>query len=154
MAKQSRKDKTQDQIIFSGFNTLITLLSIMVIIIIMSLGYILLEDSIDNYLNRPQFSEIQRAALQKRSKKRQGENQELVKNGIHLSTGMAYDENFKVVRAACTYCHSPKLITQNRATRDGWQQMIRWMQKTQGLWELGVNEPIILDYLEKKLPAN
>ena len=27
--------------------------------------------------------------------------------------------------------------------------MIRWMQATQGLWDLGANEPIILDYLEK-----
>ena len=25
--------------------------------------------------------------------------------------------------------------------------MIDWMQATQGLWELGDNEPIILDYL-------
>jgi len=27
--------------------------------------------------------------------------------------------------------------------------MIRWMQETQGLWQLGKNEPIILDYLAK-----
>ena len=25
--------------------------------------------------------------------------------------------------------------------------MIEWMQATQGLWDLGENEPIILDYL-------
>jgi hypothetical protein len=27
--------------------------------------------------------------------------------------------------------------------------MIRWMQATQGLWDLGKNEPIVLDYLAK-----
>jgi len=75
------------------------------------------------------------------------EDWDKVENGIHLQTGLAYDRNFDIVRANCTACHSGKLIAQNRATREGWQQMIRWMQETQGLWELGVNEPKILDYL-------
>jgi hypothetical protein len=38
-------------------------------------------------------------------------------------------------------------VTQNRATRDGWLEMIRWMQETQKLWDLGPNEDKILDYL-------
>ncbi len=70
-----------------------------------------------------------------------------IENGIHLKSGMKYDENFRLVQKSCTSCHSSKLITQNRATRDGWQQMIRWMQRTQGLPELGIHEPKILDYL-------
>ena len=74
---------------------------------------------------------------------------DLVKNGIHLQTGLVYAEGFEEVRAVCTSCHSAKLVTQNRATRDGWKQMIRWMQETQGLWELGPAEPKILDYLAK-----
>ena len=72
-----------------------------------------------------------------------------VENGIHLQTGLIYDANFDIVRANCTACHSGKLVAQNRATREGWLQMIRWMQETQGLWNLGVNEPKILDYLAK-----
>jgi len=76
-------------------------------------------------------------------------NQEKVVNGIHVATGLVYDENFKLVRSACTSCHSAKLVTQNRATRDGWKQMIRWMQKTQGLPDLGKGEVKILDYLAK-----
>lgn len=71
-----------------------------------------------------------------------------VENGIHLQTGLVYDKNFDIVRGQCTACHSGKLIAQNRATREGWTQMIRWMQETQGLWNLGINEPKILDYLE------
>lgn len=72
-----------------------------------------------------------------------------VQNGIHVETGMVYDDNFELVRRSCTSCHSSKLVTQNRATRDGWEQMIDWMQNTQGLQDLGKYEVKILDYLEK-----
>jgi len=41
------------------------------------------------------------------------------------------------------------LVTQNRATREGWKEMIIWMQATQGLQDLGENEKPILDYLAK-----
>ena len=56
-------------------------------------------------------------------------------------------EGIMTVRAYCTGCHSEKLITQNRATREGWEAMIRWMQQTQNLGDLGENEMEILDYL-------
>lgn len=72
-----------------------------------------------------------------------------VEKGIHVETGMVYDENFEIVRRSCTSCHSSKLVTQNRATREGWKQMIDWMQETQGLQDLGQYEVKILDYLEK-----
>ena len=62
-------------------------------------------------------------------------------------TGLALAPGFDVVSVQCTVCHSAKLITQNRADRDGWSSMIRWMQQTQGLWPLGVNESTVLDYL-------
>ena len=53
-----------------------------------------------------------------------------------------------LVIANCTACHSGKLVQQNRATRDGWLEMIRWMQATQRLWPLGAEvEEQILDYL-------
>lgn len=64
-------------------------------------------------------------------------------------TGLAVDNNLTLIRAHCTGCHSPKLILQNRFTRDGWKQKIRWMQRTQKLWDLGEAEPAVLDYLTK-----
>lgn len=64
-------------------------------------------------------------------------------------TGLADDPNIQIIAANCTACHSAKLVTQNRATREGWKSMIKWMQKTQNLWDLGKNEDIILDYLAK-----
>jgi hypothetical protein len=74
---------------------------------------------------------------------------EEIVDSIHVPTGLRVAEGFDIVRVQCTACHSGKLVAQNRATRDGWEEMIRWMQKTQGLWPLGENEPIILDYLAK-----
>lgn len=62
-------------------------------------------------------------------------------------SGLVIDENFELIRGQCTPCHSAKLITQNSASREGWEQMIRWMQKDQGLWDLGENEELILNYL-------
>lgn len=70
-------------------------------------------------------------------------------DGIHVASGLIVAEGFDIVRSQCTACHSGKLVTQNRATREGWEEMIRWMQRTQGLWPLGANEPIILDYLAR-----
>jgi hypothetical protein len=66
---------------------------------------------------------------------------------LDARTGMVIAPGFEVVSVQCTVCHSAKLITQNRADRDGWAAMIRWMQDTQGLWSLGDNEPLVLDYL-------
>ena len=62
---------------------------------------------------------------------------------------LADDPNLEVIQQNCTACHSARLIVQNRATREGWQSMIEWMQATQNLWDLGQNEEIILDYLVK-----
>ncbi len=64
-------------------------------------------------------------------------------------TGLPVDEHLMLVKAHCTSCHSPKLIMQNRFTRDGWKEKIRWMQRTQKLWDLGESEPKVLDYLVK-----
>jgi mono/diheme cytochrome c family protein len=62
-------------------------------------------------------------------------------------TGLVVAPGYEQVRAQCTACHSGRLVAQNRADRDGWLQMIRWMQATQNLWPLGEAEAEILDYL-------
>lgn len=80
------------------------------------------------------------------SKEEFSSTEEIV-DGIHVKTGLAYGTGFSIVRSTCLSCHSSKLIIQNRATREGWQEMIRWMQSTQGLPALGTKESLILDYL-------
>jgi hypothetical protein len=73
----------------------------------------------------------------------------LIKDGIDLESGLIVDENYEIVRGTCSACHSLALVTQNSATREGWKDLIVWMQQTQKLWDLGENEVLILDYLEK-----
>jgi hypothetical protein len=70
-------------------------------------------------------------------------------DSVHVATGLVVDEGLNIVIANCTACHSAKLITQNRADKEGWRKMIRWMQETQNLWDLGENEEIILNYLSE-----
>lgn len=70
-----------------------------------------------------------------------------IKNGIHIPTGFKEGKGLENVIISCTPCHSAKLVTQNRATKEGWTGIIRWMQETQNLWDLGENENLIVDYL-------
>lgn len=63
-------------------------------------------------------------------------------------TGLVMEKGVETVKETCTVCHSAQLITQNRASREGWLEMIRWMQAEQGMDELAPKtEEIILDYL-------
>lgn len=72
-----------------------------------------------------------------------------IENGIHVATGFKDDKGLQAVIFSCTPCHSAKLVTQNRANKEGWINVIRWMQETQNLWDLGANEEIIVNYLAK-----
>lgn len=72
-----------------------------------------------------------------------------IKNGIHLPTGLIVDDGIDLVMTTCVACHSIDLVTQNRADHKGWKDIIVWMQETQGLWDLGENEEMILTYLAK-----
>ena len=68
-------------------------------------------------------------------------------HGLDAATGFIAEGDYQLVVASCTGCHSSKLVLQNRASREGWKDMIRWMQASQKLWDLGANEDKILDYL-------
>ncbi|MEQ9065029.1 MAG: hypothetical protein RIE58_12725 [Vicingaceae bacterium] len=65
------------------------------------------------------------------------------------ASGLIIDRHFDVVKTQCGACHSTALVAQNRFTRDGWLELIRWMQAEQKLWDLGEQEAGILDYLAK-----
>lgn len=78
----------------------------------------------------------------------QEDEPEIVKE-IHQPTGFIVDEGMQETITNCTSCHSAKLVTQNRMSKEGWINTIRWMQETQNLWNLGPNEEIITSYLAK-----
>jgi hypothetical protein len=75
----------------------------------------------------------------------------LIDSTVKLDTTVSLikDTGYEMVEAHCTGCHSNKLITNFKADKDGWKERIRWMQKTQKLWDLGEAEPIVLAYLAK-----
>ena len=68
-------------------------------------------------------------------------------------SGLKMTGDWQIVMGNCIACHSPKLITQQRGTRQQWLDMIRWMQKKQNLWEFTPEiEDKILTYLEENYP--
>ena len=75
-----------------------------------------------------------------------------IENGIHLRTGFKEGEGLMTVVNNCTNCHSAQLVIQNRMNEERWIETIRWMQKTQNLWDLGENEKVIVNYLVTNYP--
>jgi hypothetical protein len=68
-------------------------------------------------------------------------------------SGLVIAPGWDTVKTNCTICHSAQFIIWQRGDRDTWLSMIRWMQKTQGLWELPpATENTILDYLATNYP--
>ena len=69
------------------------------------------------------------------------------------ASGLIKAEGWQVVQSTCTECHAALLITQNAGNRAVWESRIRWMQETQGLRNLAVDEEqTILDYLASNYP--
>lgn len=68
---------------------------------------------------------------------------------IDSESGLKIDaeENWKLVRAHCSSCHSGRLLAQHSMSREDWQKNIRRMQSDESLWDLGDAEEPILDYL-------
>ena len=57
-------------------------------------------------------------------------------------------EGVNLVRGHCSACHSIDLVASQRGDKKYWLGLIRWMQKTQNLWEIPAEHEIqILDYL-------
>ncbi len=83
------------------------------------------------------------------SEKKEEVEGQLTENSLDPDSGLRIDPNLMLVKANCTACHSSKLITMNRMSRERWKETIRWMQEKQNLWDLGESEPLVLDYLEK-----
>lgn len=72
---------------------------------------------------------------------------------VDETTGLAIAPGWELVRIHCGGCHSHKLVTGQRADRQTWLDMIRWMQATQNLWQFdAATENGILDYLAANYP--
>lgn len=72
---------------------------------------------------------------------------------IDTATGLVKEPGWELVRIHCGGCHSHKLVTGQRADRQTWLAIIRWMQETQNLWQFDPQtEAGILDYLASAYP--
>jgi hypothetical protein len=80
------------------------------------------------------------------------QDEDKIENGVHLRTGLIDAEGLMTVVNNCTNCHSAKLVTQIRMNTERWNETIKWMQKTQNLWDLGENQKIIVNYLVSNYP--
>ncbi len=68
-------------------------------------------------------------------------------DSLHVVGGFIAEGDYLLAIKHCTSCHAAELVVQNRASREGWEQLIRWMQRTQKLWDLGEDEDAVLNYL-------
>jgi hypothetical protein len=67
---------------------------------------------------------------------------------VDVDSGMKMGENWQLVRAHCTACHSGYHFLKQTGNRYTWSDMIDWMQKTQGLWQFDKEtEEKIMNYL-------
>lgn len=67
---------------------------------------------------------------------------------IDSSTKLVMGEGYSAIKANCVKCHPTQIISSFRATRDGWLDAIRWMQKEKGLQDFTPEtEEAILKYL-------
>lgn len=72
---------------------------------------------------------------------------------VDEQTGLIVDDGWELVRAHCGGCHSHRIVTSQKADRQTWLDMIRWMQATQNLWQFDpATEAGILDYLASNYP--
>ena len=72
---------------------------------------------------------------------------------IDDESGLIQAEGWEVVKSTCTECHAGMMITQNAGNLAVWESRIRWMQETQGLRALSVEEEAtILSYLSVNYP--
>ena len=144
----------QEDNTFINFIQVVNRLSILAfILILLAIAYVPLKPSINSYLNKAKYTKLEKQNMLKEREKTiaraKQQDPDRVENGIHVLTGLIYDDNLHYIKRHCISCHSPKLISQNRSTRAGWKQMIIWMQETQGLHDLGEEQAFVLDYLSK-----
>ena len=72
---------------------------------------------------------------------------------IDEQTGLVKNTGWELVRAHCGGCHSHRIVTNQKADRQTWLDIIRWMQATQNLWQFDpTTEAGILDYLARNYP--
>lgn len=68
---------------------------------------------------------------------------------VDADTGLIIAPGWEMAAAHCGGCHSHALVTAQRGNAEFWLSTIRWMQKTQNLWQIPQpQEEALIAYLE------
>ena len=127
---KSYKNKVEEETQFESWKLMMFLIRLSLVLIVLAIGYFLLENDIKEYFNRKTYSAEELDQMRKQANIRTAAADiNKIKDGIHVRTGLRADPDLQIIIGACTSCHSAQLITQNKATRDGWENMIDWMQE-------------------------
>ncbi|MTI21502.1 monoheme cytochrome C [Fulvivirga sp. RKSG066] len=133
-------EKEQVELVRKIYRITLGILS-MTLLLAVAIVYIQIDPALKLFNNKEEIAQVTPP-----------EDDDLIENGIHVRTGLKDGESLMLVVQNCTACHSAKIIIQNKADREGWKSIIKWMQETQSLWELGENEDKIIDYLVTNYP--
>jgi hypothetical protein len=69
---------------------------------------------------------------------------------LDQNTGLVIAPGWEMAAAHCGGCHSHALVTAQRGDAEFWRSTIRWMQKTQNLWQIpAAQEQTLIAYLEE-----
>lgn len=61
--------------------------------------------------------------------------------------GLPRTGEFEFIAAYCSACHSLEIVMQQRANRDGWSDMLTWMEEQQGMVPLDeADRELFLNY--------
>lgn len=70
-------------------------------------------------------------------------------NRVDAASGLIVAPGWELVNAHCGGCHSHRLVTSQRGDATFWRTTIRWMQRTQNLWDIPPEqETQIVSYLQ------
>lgn len=131
------ENKPNDQRLLRDFNHVLTGIIVTLLLILM----IPLTVTVRTLIPQPKTPVLESTVASSHSNS--------TKEGIDVETGLIAEGNYLLVKSTCTACHSSDLILQSKFTKETWVEKIRWMQRTQKLWDLGESEEPILDYLAK-----
>lgn len=123
------------------YRALIVVCAILVVISILAI-YFMEDAQFDTLKSDPEYNVLSEDS----------DDPNKIVDGIHVRTGLVEAKGLMAVVNNCTNCHSAELVIQNRMDKERWISTIRWMQKTQNLWDLRDNEEIIVDYLVTNYP--
>jgi hypothetical protein len=128
----------------SFYGVLVISFALVLLVVVLAVTYIMDPSTFSSEGDTPN-SEVTSVAKEE-------DDWDKIENGIHLRTGLKDAEGLMTVVNNCTNCHSAQLVIQNKMNEERWIETIRWMQKTQNLWDLGPNEKVIVNYLVTNYP--